>query len=55
MKPYLLKRHFESKHENLVKKELQYFERLLEDLKIRKNTIKQFSGAEQNESALKAS
>lgn len=43
------------KHENLVKKELRYFERLLEDLKSRKNTIKHFSGAEQNESALKAS
>jgi len=55
MKPSFLKRHLESKHKNLVNKELQYFERLLEDLNNRKNNIKQFSGAEQNENALKAS
>ncbi|VVC36807.1 Hypothetical protein CINCED_3A018631, partial [Cinara cedri] len=55
MKPSFLKRHLDSKHKNVVNKELQYFERLLEDLKNRKNNIKQFSGAEQNENALKAS
>lgn len=55
MKPSLLKRHFESKHKDLVKKEVQYFERLLEDFKSRKNNIKQFFGAEQNENALKTS
>jgi hypothetical protein len=36
MKPSLLKRRFESKHDNLVKKELQYFECLLEDLNVEK-------------------
>jgi len=55
MKPSFLKRHLESKHKNVVNKELQYFERLLEDLKNRKNNLKQFSGAEQNENALKTS
>ncbi|KAL4125866.1 hypothetical protein QTP88_010103 [Uroleucon formosanum] len=55
MKPSSLKRHLESKHKNVANKEVQYFERLLEDLKNRKNNIKQFSGAEQNENALKAS
>ena len=55
MKPSVLKRHFESKHDDLIKKELQYFGRLLKDFKRRKNTIKQFSGAEQNESAVKES
>jgi len=55
MKPSFLKRHLESKHKNVVNKEVQYFERLLEDLKNRKNNIKQISGAEQNENALKAS
>ena len=43
-----------SKQENLVKKELQYFERLWKDLKSRENTIKQYSGAEQNERAVKS-
>lgn len=55
MKPSLLKRHLEGKHKELTKKELKYFERLLEDLKSRKNIIKQFSGAEENKNALKAS
>ena len=43
-----------SKQENLVKKELQYFECLWKDLKSRENTIKQYSGAEQNERAVKS-
>ncbi|VVC27137.1 Tetratricopeptide repeat,Tetratricopeptide repeat-containing domain,Tetratricopeptide-like helical [Cinara cedri] len=55
VKQSFLKRHLESKHTNLVNEELQYFERLLEDLKNMKNCIKQFSAAEQNEKALKAS
>lgn len=55
MKPSFLKRHLESKHKNVVNKELQFFELILEDFKNRKNNIKQFSGAEQNENALKAS
>lgn len=38
--------HFKSKHENFVK-EFQYFERLLEDLKNRRNTIKPLSDSEQ--------
>ncbi|VVC42245.1 Hypothetical protein CINCED_3A019062 [Cinara cedri] len=54
MKPSFLKHHLESKHTNLLNKELEYFERLLEDLKNRKNNIKHFSGAEQNANALKA-
>ncbi|CAH1114605.1 unnamed protein product [Psylliodes chrysocephalus] len=55
MKSSLLKRHFESKHGNLVNKDLEYFKRLLEDLHSRKSTIKHFSGADKNEKALKAS
>jgi len=55
MKPSLLKRHFESKHGNLVNKDLEYFKRLLEDLNCRKTTIKHFSGADKNEKALRAS
>lgn len=40
MTPSLLKRYFESKHEYLVKKGLDYFKCLLDDLKSSKNTIK---------------
>lgn len=36
MKLLFLKCHLVSKHKNLVNKELQYFERLLENLKNRK-------------------
>lgn len=55
MKPSLLKRHFETKHAVLKDKPLSYFERSLEDLKTRKTAIRQFSGVEENENALKAS
>ena len=53
MNPSLLKRHFEIKHENLVKKKLRYFERLLEDVKSRKNKKKFFCRT--NENAVKSS
>lgn len=37
MEPSLLKYYVESNPKNVVKKEVQYFERLLKDLKSRKN------------------
>jgi hypothetical protein len=52
MNPSLLKRLFEIKHENLVKKKLRYFERLLEDVKSRKK--KKFF-CRTNENAVKSS
>lgn len=55
MKPSLLKRHFESKHGNLINKDFDYFKRLLEDLNSRKSSIKIFSGTDNNAKALKAS
>jgi hypothetical protein len=44
MKPSLLMRHFETKHEDLKHKPLEYFQRKLSDLSASKGQIMSFSG-----------